>query len=175
MEPENKMVKIKGINNRYQITKLTQDKKIKLKKNNYDESYQNQIESIQEIHNNHNFLEKNKKYKHYLREIGKKLNNYKNQDGFKYKNNVEHLISQEEIFEKLANSNLKCYYCNQDVYVLYNSFREMNQWTLDRIDNNLGHFKNNVVICCLQCNLERKTKNMESFYFTKNLFLIKKE
>ena len=30
------------------------------------------------------------------------------------------------------------------------------QWTLDRIDNNIGHSKENVVICCLKCNLKEE-------------------
>ena len=45
----------------------------------------------------------------------------------------------------------------------------MNQWTLDRINNDIGHFKDNVVICCLRCNLKKGTKNDEHFKFAKQM------
>jgi len=31
------------------------------------------------------------------------------------------------------------------------------QWTLERINNDFGHNNDNVVIACLQCNVERRT------------------
>ena len=34
---------------------------------------------------------------------------------------------------------LKCYYCKCEMNVLYDISREMRQWTVDRIDNDLGH------------------------------------
>lgn len=49
------------------------------------------------------------------------------------------------------------------------------QWTLDRIDNDIGHYSDNVVIACLSCNLHRKTMYHERFLFTKQLNIIKKE
>ena len=50
----------------------------------------------------------------------------------------------------------------------------MNQWTLDRIDNNLGHNSDNVLISCLECNLKRRRMNMERFQFSKDCTNIKK-
>lgn len=57
---------------------------------------------------------------------------------------------------------------------MYENKREMQQWTLDRLDNSIGHEKNNVVICCLKCNLERRCINDDKFLFTKQFKLIKK-
>ncbi len=47
--------------------------------------------------------------------------------------------------------------------------REMKQWSLDRINNDLGHSCENVFISCLECNLKKRTKNSDSFLFTKQL------
>jgi hypothetical protein len=49
----------------------------------------------------------------------------------------------------------------------------MKQWTLDRIDNDIGHNKNNLVIACLECNLKRKRTNKDKFMFTKNMKIIR--
>ena len=53
--------------------------------------------------------------------------------------------------------------------LIYENVRQMNQWTLDRIDNNLGHNSDNVLISCLECNLKRKDMNKDKFLFTKQL------
>jgi RNase P subunit RPR2 len=45
----------------------------------------------------------------------------------------------------------------------------MNQWTLERMDNNKGHNNDNVVIACLDCNLKRRLQNKDAFLFTKQL------
>ena len=51
--------------------------------------------------------------------------------------------------------------------------REPFQWTLDRIDNDDNHNKDNVVIACLDCNLKRRRRDADKFYFTKNLTIKK--
>ena len=87
---------------------------------------------------------------------------------------MDGLISYEELLEKLVISKLRCYYCRKDVLLLYENNREQKQWTLDRLDNSLGHTKDNVVVCCLKCNLERRCLNDEKFLFTKQMRIIKK-
>ncbi len=52
---------------------------------------------------------------------------------------------------------------------MYDSVREKKQWTLDRINNDLGHHNDNTVVCCLECNLKKGTMNDEKFKFTKQL------
>ena len=108
------------------------------------------------------------------KELHKKINSYKQQD-IKKDKNLDGLISYEELLEKLVLSKLKCYYCRKDVLLLYENNREQKQWTLDRLDNSLGHTKENVVVCCLKCNLERRCLNDEKFLFTKQMRLIKKK
>jgi hypothetical protein len=107
------------------------------------------------------------------REIHKKLNSYKQQDLKKNKHS-DLFITEGDLIEKLVVSKLKCYYCKKSVLILYEKKRENMQWTLDRLDNSLGHTNDNVVICCLKCNLERRCINDDKFLFTKQMRLIKK-
>ena len=107
------------------------------------------------------------------KELKKKLNGYKQQDIKKDKYNPETFLNIEDLVDKLVGSKLKCYYCKTNVRVLYDYARDPVQWTLDRKDNNIGHSNSNTVICCLKCNLQRRTQNIEKFMFTKNLKIMK--
>ena len=46
-------------------------------------------------------------------------------------------------------------------------------WTLDRINNDIGHYGDNVVIGCLACNLQKRRRGDEAFRFTKQLIIKK--
>ena len=41
---------------------------------------------------------------------------------------------------------MKCIYCSEEVFILYERVRETKQWTLDRINNDIGHNSGNLVI-----------------------------
>uniref|UniRef100_A0A6C0BVS2 HNH domain-containing protein n=1 Tax=viral metagenome TaxID=1070528 RepID=A0A6C0BVS2_9ZZZZ len=107
------------------------------------------------------------------KQISSKLNNYKQQDVFKKVYDERKLINMEQVICKLQESGLKCLYCKEEVYLLYKIVREMKQWTLDRIDNDIGHFYDNVVISCLDCNLKRRKKNSNAFLFTKQMNIVR--
>ena len=109
------------------------------------------------------------------RELLCKLNSYKQQDIRKNKYIETDFINQDVLIEKLVISKLKCYYCRKLVLFLYENSRDMKQWTLDRLDNSIGHTSENVVICCLKCNLERRCISDKKFLFTKQMRLIKKK
>jgi hypothetical protein len=49
----------------------------------------------------------------------------------------------------------------------------MKQWSLDRINNDIGHNSGNLVVACLECNLKRRRTNKDAFLFTKNLTIIR--
>ena len=103
--------------------------------------------------------------------IRHKLSAYKQQDILK---KIEcDTISFEDTIGLLVDSKLKCYYCDEQAYLIYKYVREPKQWSLDRIDNDKGHTKDNVVVCCLKCNLHRRTTNKDAFFFTKNLVIEK--
>jgi hypothetical protein len=107
------------------------------------------------------------------KQITSKLNNYKQQDVLKKVFDERKMITLEQVIDKLQKCELKCHYCNEDIYLLYKIVREMKQWTLDRIDNDIGHFQENVVISCLGCNLKRRKKNSNAFLFTKQMNIIR--
>jgi hypothetical protein len=107
------------------------------------------------------------------KQISSKLNNYKQQDVLKKVYDERKLINLEQIICKLQESGLKCLYCKEQVYLLYKLVREMKQWTLDRIDNDIGHFHDNVVVSCLDCNLKRRKKSSNAFLFTKQMNIVR--
>lgn len=109
-----------------------------------------------------------------LREIQNKINSYKHQD---IEKNIltNQLISLEETLEKLVISKLKCFYCKKSLFLIYKYSREQLQWTLDRIDNSIGHSNENTVITCLKCNLQKRKRSHENFKFTKQLIINKSD
>ena len=107
--------------------------------------------------------------------IYQKLLGYKSQDRKKKMYSPQEFISFESTIQRLVESRLKCFYCNCDVNIIYSTCRQKNQWTLDRIDNTLGHNTDNVLISCLNCNLKRRDMDKDKFFFTQNLQIKKLE
>ena len=108
-----------------------------------------------------------------MKELRLKQSSYKRQDQEKKIYNEESFIDIEDIIEKLVSSRLYCFYCREKMKVLYENVRDPLQWTLDRKNNNRDHSSENTIICCLQCNLQRRKKCMEAFRFTKQLKIVK--
>ena len=123
-----------------------------------------QVEYLNKLYLNENYdgIEFVKK------ELERKLSGYKNQD-VKKKKLEENFITYEECLEKLVISKLKCYYCKDNCLLAYENVREQKQWTLDRIDNDYGHNRENVVICCLDCNLKRGSIDSNRYKMGKQL------
>lgn len=135
-------------------------------------SYQTQINMLMTdnfINNEHNNTYISKLISH----IKTKLYCYKQQDILKKMLNETEFVSFEETIDVLKKSNMKCCYCSNEVYILYERVRELKQWSLDRINNDIGHNKGNLVIACLDCNLKRRRTNKDAFMFTKNMVIIK--
>tara|TARA_B100001027_G_scaffold214940_1_gene187981 strand:- start:1074 stop:1592 length:519 start_codon:yes stop_codon:yes gene_type:complete len=109
-----------------------------------------------------------------ISDLKKKISGYKAQDVRKKVLLPLKFITYEILVQKLVESKLKCYYCKKEMALIYENVRQMNQWTLDRINNNEGHNSDNVLISCLECNLKRKDIDKDKFLFTKQL-KIKKE
>jgi len=108
-----------------------------------------------------------------LQHISQKLNGYKSQDIKKGLYDPTKFVDVNYVVKLLKDSANICYYCRESVQVLYENVREPKQWSLDRIFNDNGHNKENVVIACLSCNVNRKTMYHERYAFTKQLVIVK--
>ena len=109
------------------------------------------------------------------RELANKLAGYRSQDVKKEKFDQEKFITYDELIEILVVSKMRCKYCMKQVYILYEKQREKSQWTLDRVNNDEGHNKDNVIVACLDCNLRRRRMDSDKFLFTKQMNLVKIE
>lgn len=179
---ENKKIIIQGTTNRYMIKKATkvpkvEKKRIVAEKWDLDEAfldYERQLSLLHEI-KDHEYKSFSKESKVVISEIERKIASYKCQDVEKKILDTSVLIDLSHIVDALIVCQLKCYYCNCEMDILYQMVRESSQWTVDRIDNSKGHNKDNYVLSCLSCNLKRRCKSSDKFLFTKQLILIKTE
>ena len=148
--------------------KIIEDEEWKVVKNS--EYYLNQSNYIKNI-NDLDIRIKKLLYKM----INTKLSSYKQQDKKNNKYDENKFINIGHTMELLNNSNNLCYYCKKDTVIFYDNIRDETKWTLDRLDNDSGHNHDNVEICCLKCNIQRKTMYHERFLFAKEINIIKKE
>ena len=175
-----KTMTITGQNNRYKMKEVMNggikpEKAIRHKmKDLNDTAFENQVEMINIMYTAMPSVEKNEYNLLLKQELEKKIGGYKQQDMKKGIYDIHHLITMEELVEKLVISKLKCAYCAGAVLLFYKNVREEMQWTLDRKYNEECHSNENTVISCLKCNLERRVKNVDKFIFSKKL-RIKKE
>jgi 5-methylcytosine-specific restriction endonuclease McrA len=140
---------------------------------NLDDSYftyNKQIQIINSLYLNQE-LEQNILAK---REISKKITGYKSQDIQKELLDLNRLISLDQAIEKLMISKLKCFYCKENCELLYKNTLAKKQWTLDRVNNDYGHNYDNVVICCLECNIKKGEMDSDRFKQGKDIKIIRK-
>ena len=137
-----------------------------------DYEYEPQFAMIRELYENHETT--NARCNLVLKEIQKKLSSYRSQDVIKDLYQQPLFVDIKTTISLLYESNLTCYYCREKVQVVYENVREPKQWSLDRIDNNHGHNRGNLLIACLTCNLRRGTMYHERYTFTKQMTIVKK-
>ena len=181
MEEESKKINITGTSNRYQMKKLTNKsydkeskKRVESEKWTFSEEhykYENQLKMIQDISNNTT----DEVCKIATQEINKKIYGYKQQDILKKRYDEKKFLTFESVINKIIDCELKCRYCTKEMNVLYDISREMTQWSVDRINNDLGHNIGNFHLACLECNLKRRRRTDEKFLFTKQLNIIKQD
>ena len=150
------------------ITKTT-----KWAKNTKNVSHEDQIKYIKEICED--TIQNPEICSIIVKQIKQKINRYHNQDVIKKILNEDKFVDFKYVIDLIRDSNLNCFYCRKPTFVLYENVREMKQWSLERIENQYGHNKENVEIACLSCNLGRRTMYHERYLFTKQLEIIKKD
>jgi hypothetical protein len=134
-----------------------------------DISYIQQVSLINQLYMDINTNTKNDITSVIVRELDRKLSGYKQQDIKKEIYDEHFFITYDDIVEMLVVSKLKCHYCRSMMKIIYKVVRDNQQWSLDRIDNDYGHTKENTIICCLKCNLQRRCINKDKFEFTKKI------
>ena len=79
-----------------------------------------------------------------------KLRGYRNQDIDKglYQDGSGGFVTYPYVLALLYTTRLMCCYCGATTMVVYEGVREPKQWTLERIDNRVGHNIGNVQIAC---------------------------
>lgn len=179
---EEKKINITGTNNRYMIKKLTKKtndaeikKRAECKKWNFSSDVYDivtQKKLINEICVN-NFESFDEKSSTLIQQINKKINGYKQQDLLKKMYNETKFINLKNIIQNMIDCELKCRYCKEEMFVLYDLLREQKQWSVDRVNNNEGHNIDNYYLSCLKCNLKKRRTSDEKFLFTKQLNIIK--
>ena len=174
-EDTEKKIKILGTNNRYKMKKVmnqneTSKKRVVSTKWNIDSSFlkkDEQLKIANDLFINPDTIFKEKSI--VAKELDKKIQGYKQQDVDKKIFDADKFINISEVLKLFIDCSLCCHYCNEDVFILYEIVRETKQWTLDRIDNSVGHNCDNVIISCLSCNLQRRCQSKEKFSFTKQM------
>ncbi len=189
-ENNEKQIVISGTSNRYQIKRLNKEPIIIRKRKEVERwdipqeyfSEDKQLDILMDISNYNDGKQDcfilNMSLEHYKiinGLISLKIAGYRHQDVIKKRLDNNKLININNVINILKESKLKCYYCNEKVLLLYNIVREMNQWTLDRTNNDLGHNNDNCVMACLSCNLKRRRTGADAFLFTKQLYIVKKD
>jgi hypothetical protein len=191
LDDKTKKIIFTGTNTKYQMKKVDAPNKKEKKKrvetntwglNDTELSFETQLKILKNIHiainsnlKSTSIISKSKDIKlekdaHFIAShIKTKISSYKQQDLLKNIFLQNEFVSFEYIVSLLNDCDLKCHYCSCETYLLYELVREMKQWSLDRIDNDIGHNKNNLVISCLECNLKRRRTNKDNFFMTKNL------
>ena len=179
----NKVIDITGTNNKYHLKNQINNYKKEIKKriqptkwafqvDHYNHA--SQLNLIIDISNN-GFKWADNASKVILQEINRKICGYKQQDKLKKHYEEDNFIKLQTILGKMIETELKCRYCLNEMFVLYDISREKNQWTVDRIDNDTGHRDDNFHLACLECNLKRRRRTDEKYLFTKQMKLIKRD
>jgi hypothetical protein len=193
---EERKIKITGQGNRYQIKKLTtttnpeeKTPRVLIQKLNIEDSFfelDKQKELLLKIHCkaefNHEqitFLGKEEEriYNVMVKQLEAKITSYRHQDKLKemLDDTTTNSINVNSVVKHILQCDIKCFYCHTVMRILYKQSRDPTQWTIDRIDNDLGHTADNYVLACLGCNLKRRRQNLDKFHYTKNLTILKGE
>ena len=83
-----------------------------------------------------------------LTHLKTKQSGYRSQDTVKKFYDPERFVQIPDIVALLIESNLSCFYCQKWATLFYENVRDPRQWSLERLSNDEGHNRENVVIAC---------------------------
>ena len=92
--------------------------------------------------------------------VDDKLWDYRDQDVKADRYNHSQFISKAETISIIHKHKNRCHYCHDPCH---------EKWTLDRIDNDIGHNQGNCLLACLSCNTSRSNTPYKVFYRKKAL------
>jgi len=164
--------KIKTLENPDNICERSSMKKFSKEMMTFYEKHDEQVSVVNKLYMDVKPLENREIF---IKEIEKKINGYKQQDIEKELYDKDKFIDMEYVLSEITGCRLKCYYCCEKCYIIYNEVLSKTQWTVDRVDNDYGHNKGNIVIACLNCNLRRGIMDSERFKLGKQFKFIKKD
>jgi len=104
-----------------------------------------------------------------LSHLKTKQSGYRSQDTIKGIYDETRFVQVDNIVQLLIDSGLSCFYCKKWATLFYENVRDPRQWSLERISNNDGHNRGNLVIACLDCNMRRRTMYQDRYIATKQL------
>ena len=93
--------------------------------------------------------------------IARRLASYAMQD--RRRRGVTAEIHVDDVIKKLVDARGACHYCGQRMKLASVVARDLQQWSLDRLDNSQPHTDANTVVSCLGCNLRKRRRNPEQF------------
>lgn len=82
---------------------------------------------------------------------------------------ISNIIDFEWCYVLILKQQGKCLYCERNCAFLDYKPRQQNQFSFDRIsstpvtDSTKGHNKNNIVMCCLNCNTKKGQKSVKEY------------
>lgn len=94
-----------------------------------------------------------RKKRNQQRKIWDEQNKYKSAKNHIKQKGMTLFLTKKDFFEKTQ----MCYYCYTDI-------SNNTGIKLDRINNNLGYTKKNIVGCCRQCNISKNNYTITEFY-----------
>ena len=130
---------------------------LKRQKKHYEEYKEEILERQKEYYENNKeeILEKCSIYRKSNGAIKEKLSSSRESDVMY---NREFNIDEEYVKELLENQNYKCSRCNINVKMEWTENKDLEQFSINRLDNKIGHIKGNCEITCWGCNLKYKRR-----------------
>jgi hypothetical protein len=65
----------------------------------------------------------------------------------------------------------RCIYCKVDLKIYEYNARDPDQYSIDRIDNTIGHVKSNIVISCYSCNIIKRNIHTVLYILYQNNYI----